>query len=84
MKAVEFKPPKDFTIPEGSDPSKDFDVVCSFKQLPDGSLRLTVLGTTPMPEPEERRYKMPNFHEFSKQMNQEAESRAAAATASTG
>ena len=58
-------------MPEDSDPGKDFDVVCSFKAMPGGTLRMTLLGNTPMPEPE-RRYNQPKFDDLVKSMNDQA------------
>jgi hypothetical protein len=46
---VEFRPPKNWQPPESVEPGNDFDMVCSFRSTPDGSLCMTMLGDTKMP-----------------------------------
>jgi len=46
---VEFKAPPGFQPPQQEDPSADWDMVCSFRTKPDGTLCMTKLGDTPMP-----------------------------------
>jgi hypothetical protein len=47
---VEFTVPPGFAVPERDDPSKPFDVVCSFMPSPDGKkLCLVEIGNTDMP-----------------------------------
>lgn len=48
-KPVEFQIPEGFTIPEGTEPGEEFDVVCSLRAKNNGTLCLTRLGDTEMP-----------------------------------
>jgi hypothetical protein len=48
-KPVEFQIPKGFTLPEGAEPGEDFDLVCSLRVKPNGTLCLTKLGDVDMP-----------------------------------
>lgn len=76
MKKVEFKPPSDFQPPEVADPGKDWDMVCSFRTQPDGSICMTKLGDTDMPgygskagkEDDEQRYK-PGYEGIAKELS---------------
>lgn len=45
---VEFRPPKEAAVPEGST-GEEFDLVCTFRRKPDGQVCLTQFGDTPMP-----------------------------------
>jgi hypothetical protein len=44
MAQLEFQPPKEFKIPEGAEPGKPFDVVCTFEPKEGGKLCLTKIG----------------------------------------
>lgn len=55
---VEFRPPKDFVPPESE--NGVFDVVCSFRANPDGSVCLTQLGDVKMPGYEDLEDEKPN------------------------
>lgn len=48
-KRVEFHIPEGFTLPEGAEPGEDFDLVCSLRVKPNGTLCLTKLGDVEMP-----------------------------------
>jgi len=68
---VEFKPPKEFVSPESTD--GEFDVVCSFRTKPDGSICLTQLGDTPMPgydedKPDQAKENKPSYGGYANQM----------------
>jgi|SRR5580704_3045969 hypothetical protein len=52
---VSFKPPSAFIVPEITDESKPLTLVCDFKVNPDGTLCMTKLGNTPMPEKDEKK-----------------------------
>lgn len=45
---VEFTPPQDFSIPEGTEDGDTFDVVCTFK-LNGSKICMTMLGDADMP-----------------------------------
>lgn len=47
-KKIEFMPPQDFSIPEGTEDGDMFDVVCSF-QLNGNKICLKMLGDAKMP-----------------------------------
>lgn len=48
-KRVEFALPDNFSVPEGMTAGEDFDVVCTLRLKPDGSVCLVMLGDTQMP-----------------------------------
>lgn len=48
-KTIEFQPPKEFTIPEGTQPGEDFDAVCTFRMKDAGTICLVQLGDVKMP-----------------------------------
>lgn len=48
-KPVEFPVPEGFMAPEGVEAGKDFDLVCSFRLKPRGTMCLTKLGDLAMP-----------------------------------
>lgn len=45
---VEFKPPKGFIPPQANE-TGEFDLVCTFRSKPGGTICLTQLGDTKMP-----------------------------------
>jgi hypothetical protein len=45
---VEFTPPKEFVMPEGTEANGEFDLVCTFK-VNGGKLCMTMLGDHKMP-----------------------------------
>ena len=54
-KRVEFQIPEGFMLPEGAD--TDFDLVCSFRVKPGGTLCLTKLGDVEMPGSTDKEYR---------------------------
>ena len=67
QKEVEFTPPEGFKPPEGTD--KEWDMVCSFRSNPDGTICMTKLGDTPMPgyddDHDEANEHKPDYGEYS-------------------
>jgi hypothetical protein len=74
--AVSFRPPKEFTPPEGAaaEQGKEFDCVCSFKATPDGKLTMTKLGDTEMPVPDEpaKMDHRPDYSDYSQEVQSAA------------
>lgn len=74
---VEFRPPKDFTVPEGTEAKGEFDLVCSFRVKPDGMICLTMLGDTKMPgydgkeEEAEETKSRPDYKQYAQSMTDE-------------
>ena len=48
-KRIEFRPPAEFKSPENVEPGKDWDMVCSFRTKPDGTICMTKLGDVDLP-----------------------------------
>jgi hypothetical protein len=48
-KRIEFTPPPDFAPPENIEEGKDWDLVCSFRTKPDGTVCMTKLGDLDLP-----------------------------------
>jgi hypothetical protein len=71
---VEFKPPKDFHLPEGVEPGGGkFSMVCDFQVKDGGTICLTKLGDTDMPgyengEQHEEPHK-PSYKDYSSRMS---------------
>lgn len=74
---VEFRPPKGFAMPEGTEEKGEFDLVCTFRVKPDGMLCLTMLGDTKMPgydgkeESTEETKTRPDYKEYAQSMTDE-------------
>ena len=68
---VEFKPPEGFVAPEASE-TGEWDVVCTFRSKPDGTICLVQLGETKMPGydggKEARMESKPNYSKYTQGM----------------
>ena len=77
---VEFRAPSGFQAPENIEQGKDFDLVCSFRVKPDGTICMTKLGDVDMPgygdkkdqdEDGDQKHK-PGYSEYAKTMTETA------------
>lgn len=72
-KPVEFHPPKGFE-PPAADDQKDgkWEMTCTFKTLPDGKIRMVMLGDTELPAEEKRKStpKPPTYDALASRMMQ--------------
>ena len=73
-KPVEFAIPEGWVVPEGAEPNEDFDLVCSLRLKPNGTLCLTKLGDVEMPgyRDKESRSERPQYGQARQMMTGES------------